>query len=260
MQHSIQEGNYGPCNVTLAKDGIECFLRGFHGVMTGKTADAPEVQSAIRNHPAFKHKGGKNERSNWELAFIDQIVLESLSEYLKEYLNKNTNLNGKSSCDVILAESSQAKDRRIAKGTAAWSLGHPFNKAMGANPDDIYERWKGNDPRKRKSVFPAVCPDIALLTPFRVVFECKYFNKQANRTAGSELVHDLYQAFFYRAMPTKSAGTAGLKYGWDYEYACFLAYDETPNGRLKKAWNDLSESTRKRFWEDSNIFVMMLPE
>ena len=83
--------------------------------MTGKTADAPEVQSAIRNHPAFKHKGGKNERSNWELAFIDQIVLESLSEYLKEYLNKNTNLNGKSSCDVILAESSQAKDRRIAK-------------------------------------------------------------------------------------------------------------------------------------------------
>ena len=245
--------------MTLAKDEIESFLRGFHSSLTAKTADATEVQSAIRKHPLFKHQGSKSEWSNWELAFIDQIVLEHLSEYLKEYLDKNSILNGKSLCDVIAAESSQAKDRHIANGTPAWSRGQPFNKAMGANLDDIYDRWKGNDPKKRKSVFPAVCPDIALLTPFRVVFECKYFNKPGKRPAASELVSDLYQAFFYRAMPTKLAGTAGLKYGWDYEYACFLAYDATRNQRLKRAWDDLSESTRKRFWEDSNICVMMLP-
>jgi len=26
-------------------------------------------------------------------------------------------------------------------------------------------------------------------------------------------------------MPAKPPGTAGLKYGWDYEYACFLDVD-----------------------------------
>jgi hypothetical protein len=73
-------------------------------LLTAKTADATEVQSAIRKHPLFKHQGSKSEWSNWELAFIDQIVLEHLSEYLKEYLDKNSILNGKSLCDVIAAE------------------------------------------------------------------------------------------------------------------------------------------------------------
>jgi hypothetical protein len=61
-------------------------------------------------------------------------------------------------------------------------------------------------------------------------------------------------------MPSKPPGTAGLKYGWDYEYACFPAYDSTPKRRLRQAWDDLNEGTCKRFWEDSNIYVMMLPE
>jgi hypothetical protein len=245
---------------TLTRGEIESFLAEFSTIMARETEDAAKVQKALGEHPCLHGQSGKNEWNNWELAFIDQIVLKNLSEHLQKYLAKTAVLNSKSPCDLIAAESSHAKEHHIACGTPAWSQGHPFNKAMGSSLDDLYKRWRGDDPKKRKSTFAAVCPDIALLAPFRVVFECKYFNQPANRPATSQLVRGLYQAFFYRAMPTKSPGTTGLKYGWDYEYACFLTYDATGNRRLRKAWCDLDEGTRKRFWDESNIYVILLPQ
>jgi hypothetical protein len=236
--------------LNLTKDKIKSFLDGLRTRLLVKTEHETEVNDALSKHTLFP-------RHQLELAFIDQIVMECLSENVKEYRDKTQALDGKLPCDLILAESSQAKNRKLACGTPIWTHGHPFYKALVSNPSDLYKRWSGKNPKKH-AVFAAVAPDIALLAPFRVVFECKYFNQPGRQIATSELVGGLYQTFFYRAMPAKPAGAGGLRFGWDYEYACFLAYDATPTRRLQQAWNDLKE-TRERFWDDGNIYVMILP-
>jgi hypothetical protein len=236
--------------VNLTKDEVKSFLDELRTRLLVKTEDETQVKDALSEHPLFVHH-------QTEIAFIDQIVMECLSDNVKEYLDKTHAADGKLPCDFILAESSQAKNRKLACGTPVWTHGHPFYKALVSNPSDLYKRWSGKD-RKKLSVFAAVAPDIALLAPFRVVFECKYFNQPGRHIATSELVSGLYQTFFYRAMPTKPAGAGGLRFGWDYEYACFLAYDATHTQRLRQAWHDLKE-TRKRFWDDGNIYVMILP-
>jgi hypothetical protein len=103
------------------------------------------------------------------MAFIDQIVMECVSEHVTEYIATTPLWNGKSACDVILAESSRAKSRKLACGTPAWTQGHPFNKAF-EHPGNLYKRWSGKNP-KWKSVFGAVCPYIALLAPLHIPAE-----------------------------------------------------------------------------------------
>jgi hypothetical protein len=239
--------------VNLTKDATKIFLDELRTLLLVKTEDETKVKDVLSKHPLFAHK-------QLEAAFIDQIVMGCLSENVKKYLATAPISNDKLPSDLILAESSQAKKTKLACGTPVWTQGHPFNKAVESSRTDLYKRWSGSDTKQRKTVFAAVCPDIALLAPFRVIFEGKFFNQPGKQIATSQLVSGLYQTFFYRAMPAKPRGTAGLKYGWDYEYACFLAYDATPKRRLRQAWDDLNEGTRKRFWEDSNIYVMMLPE
>jgi hypothetical protein len=154
----------------------------------------PKLETFLANTPLFTHK-------QLELAFIDQIVIECLSEHVNEFLATTPISNGKLPCDLMLAESSQAKKTKRACGTPAWTQGHPFNKALESSRTDLYKRWSGRDTKQRKTVFAAVCPDIALFAPFRVVLECKYFNKPGNQTAASQLVNGLYQTLFIERCP-----------------------------------------------------------
>jgi hypothetical protein len=227
--------------VNLTKREIATFLQGFKDHLSITTASL-DRRNVIN-----------------EAAFAYEIVLKNLREYLAKQADV---LNGRSPRDFILAE-----DYALAKedsadlmcGTPTWEPGHPFHKAIATSAKDLYARWSGQDPKGPKSTFGAVCPDLALLAPYRVVFECKYFTQPGEQNAVSQLVSGLYEAFFYRAMPTAPLGTPGLKHGWDYEYACFLAYDATNNRRLRKAWDALKD-TRNRFWDQANIYVMILPE
>ncbi len=93
---------------------------------------------------------------------------------------------------------------------------------LSAKSREIYERWKngkGGSPQIQS------CPDFALREPcpHKVVFEAKYFSKGSREFAERELVTNLYQAFFYRGLP--KAGPKGARAGWDYDFACLLAYD-----------------------------------
>jgi len=118
------------------------------------------------------------------------------------------------------------------------------------------EIWRGKaglTPLARNS-----CPDLALRapSPYRTVFEAKYHSAPGVVRAETELVRNIYQAFFYLALPrlleTKTHAA------WDYEYACVLAYDATADGAMVQAWGSLPTEVKSACWTGANVYVMIL--
>jgi hypothetical protein len=235
----------------LSKKKAHEFLLDLQRRIGDSVSDRGYVERTVRSS-AKKTKDG----TGWEMAFINGFVLKNVHACLAQHQGEVS--GGKAPRDLILAESRWAKEKNvgIACGTPVKNSGHPFYKVLGVRPETLYPRWQGEDPRRRKTTFAAVCPNFAILAPYRIVFECKYFNRPAAQPAVSQLVEGLYQAFFYRAMPSLPRAPQ-LEHGWDYEYSCFLAYDATANERLAKAWEGLRK-IHHRFWDESNIFVMIL--
>jgi len=100
------------------------------------------------------------------------------------------------------------------------------------------------------------CPDFALCSPYKVVFEAKYFQRGKQDAAVSALAEGIYQAFFYRGLP--KVPQKGKLPPWDYDFACFLAGDATDEGYLFKAWEALDPTVQLGCWEGANVFVMIL--
>jgi hypothetical protein len=115
-------------------------------------------------------------------------------------------------------------------------------------------RWKGES--NKQTIQSG--PDLALCKPFpfNILFEIKYFEKGGLEKAETELVNDLYQAFFYRALPYVKA--TERKPSWDYEYACLLAYDASPGGTLHQSWESLPPKVKSGFWNGANVYAMIL--
>ena len=140
-------------------------------------------------------------------------------------------------------------------GTPARRQRHPFNKLIGAKPQQIMAQWKGSadGPPLKQS-----CPDFAFRPPFpfKIVFEGKYFESGGEQKAERELVTAIYQAFFYRGLPY----VAPEKHGpaWDYDFSCLLAYDASRDGTLKAAWTGLPKEVKTGFWEGASVYVMIV--
>ena len=113
------------------------------------------------------------------------------------------------------------------KDTPARKQRHPFSKLIGASADIMMKQWKGELPGAR---LKQSCPDFAFRPPFpfKIVFEGKYFPKGGKKKAETELVTNVYQAFFYRALPFSNPDEN--RPAWDYDYACLFAYDATRGG------------------------------
>ena len=193
---------------------------------------------------------------DYEATMVVEFVLPGLNRFLAE--QETQNLNGKKPEAVTLAEARSARPK-YAVDTPVRTPGHPFQKVIAAKTTEIFARWKGGELNKPKSAFGQVCPDFALTSPYGVVFECKYFRTPGHEPATDALVKGLYETFFYRAMPPGRESRAG-RTNWDYEYACFFAYDASENFRLVKAWDEVKKRVEEPFWSEGNIFVMMLPE
>ncbi len=140
-------------------------------------------------------------------------------------------------------------------GTPTRKKRHPFNKIIGSKPTKIMAQWKG---QTDGNPLTQSCPDFALRPPFpfKIVFEGKYFEKGGTTKAETELVTNIYQAFFYRALPKIDEDPKTP--AWDYDYACLLAYDASPEGALYEAWNTLNKTVKAGFWEGANLFVMII--
>lgn len=145
----------------------------------------------------------------------------------------------------------------LCKASPARRRRHPFNKVIGTKPSDIMETWQG---LRGASRLKQSCPDFAFRSPFphKVVFEGKYFESGGKTKAESDLVTNIYQAFFYRALPTIAVDDKMKHPAWDYDYSCLFAYDASENGSLLEAWENLDPEVKAGFWDGANLFVMII--
>ncbi len=194
-------------------------------------------------------KGGESERHKAfaEGAFLNHFVLPALYQFVAEY----DGMDPEKARESLLSESYR-KMSKIASGSPARSAKHPFDKVVGIGAPGVIRRWKSS-----RALIQS-CPDIALRAPFpyRTVFEGKYFRRGGLGAAESALAADIYQAFFYRGLARLPA--IKKKAGWDYDYACVLAYDGTEDGALSRAWNGLRPKIGKGCWEGAGIYVIIL--
>jgi hypothetical protein len=210
-----------------------------------------EIASAVRDAKALP-KGDPGRRAAFpEGAFLNNYVLPTIHKFLCG----RPGLTADQAKRALLSESYRAQPD-ITSASPVRSVKHPFRKVIGVSPRQVMKTWRG------EAGVPALawnsCPDMALRypAPHNVIFEGKYFTLNAVSSAEAELVRDIYQAFFYLGLPhlpetRKSAG-------WNYDYACVLAYDASRDGVLVEAWQSLPSEVRQSCWDGANVYVMIL--
>lgn len=227
------------------------FLRHLEGALAAALPHGPAMEAAIRQVIAEATADPKraHERKQ-EAAFLNHFVLPVVHAELQTF----GGLAADAAREALLNEYHRGM-REISKRSPASSGRHPFRKMLGASPESVYRAWTSEVDRFGLT---QSCPDFALGTPFphRIVFEGKYFARGSVSFAAKQLATDLYQAFFYRGLPHRPATKRHA--AWDYDYACLLAFDASPEGTLKAAWDALPLKVRKSFWEGGNVYVMIL--
>jgi hypothetical protein len=186
-----------------------------------------------------------------EAAFLNAHVVPTLLSHLQRFAN----LDASQAIEAFRNEY-HATMPGTSMGSASHPLKHPFSKIAATNPGVMYKNW--HSPKKGDGLTKSF-PDFALRDPFphRILFEGKLFAKGAELAAERELATDLYQTFFYLGLPRVKATKKGQA-DWNYDYGCLLAFDASKDGTLLGAWNALKPSIRKSFWDNANIYVMIL--
>jgi hypothetical protein len=239
--------------MSSAKNEAYEFLRKLEDLLARQLPVAPEMESWVR-HIVRETKGEHARRHlhNPEAAFLNQHVLPVLASLIRTDSSCASDTDAKR---ALLNEYHPSMPE-ISSHTPARTGKHPFTKLLGASAQEIYARWA--DASNASSLVQS-CPDFALREPFphKIVFEGKYFATGSSQYAQRELVANLYQAFFYRGLPYVPETPKG-RAAWDYDYACLLAYDASPAGTLKHAWENLPTRVKQGFWTGANIYVMIL--
>lgn len=223
-----------------AREEARLFLEGLRDYFSAHWHADEVKQKMLKYEDEAKSKNHKLRNVAHETIFSNEFVVPGIQEYLT---SESLKLSGEEAKKALLAEGYE-NFRDKASGTPKSPFRHPFTKRFSTTTSIVTSWW---DSAKGSPVKEA-CPDFALRLPYRVVGETKYFREGGIEAAKTELVKGIYQCFFYRGLP------------WDYEYACFLAYDASGKGSLAKAWGQENVATvRKACWEGANIFVMILP-
>ena len=184
-----------------------------------------------------------------EGAFLNTYVIGQVHAFLLSELG----LTSEDARRALLSESYRGQPK-LASASPVRPGPHPFRKVVGVSPRQIINIWRGGtgvNPLARNS-----CPDLALRAPapYRTVFEAKYHSSPSETSAEAELVRNIYQAFFYLALPRLPESNAHA--AWDYEFACVLVYDATPAGVMFQAWQPTR--VRSACWTGANVYVMIL--
>jgi hypothetical protein len=202
-----------------------------------------EIVAASQHDPKAKHKRQPED------AFLHEFALPRLFAHLQTALG----LTPPEARQSLLSEYYRNMPD-FCSGTPARTSRHPFHKMFGVKPHTVMDQWKGES----GSPLRQSCPDFALRSPcpFTVVFEGKYFETGGKTKAESDLVSNIYQAFFYRSLPHIEATKRSPE--WSYEFGCLLACDASKSGSLKAAWDDLDKTVKVGFWEGANVYVMIV--
>ena len=235
-----------PGDVATNRDDAWKFLEGLEAHLNKKIRPVEVrqwVQEAKRSNPDGKDVA-------YESPFLDKFVFSEISEYLRQTLAPADAVK------AFLTESTFARKCGIASGTPASAQKHLFTKVLGVPAKALVDLWWGSG--KTQPVRQS-CPDWAFRYPCQhtVVFEGKLFRKGGVDAARTELVKAIYQCFYYRGQPR--VPTTERHTGWDYDYACLVAYDASENDSLVRAWESVDPRVEKECWNASSIFVMVLP-
>jgi hypothetical protein len=186
-----------------------------------------------------------------EAALVNEHVTPLIGRFLRDELRNQSGLVNERPKLALLSESWKGLPA-LTSGTPSRSAKHPFSKVIGIKPKQIFEQWKSTKGLTRS------CPDLALRdpAPHRVVFEAKYFRRGGESAAKSALVQGIYEAFFYRGLPTRMEKPPHAS--WNYDYGCLLIYDGSRDGTVNEAWRSLDRQVRTACWDGANIYVMVL--
>ena len=146
--------------------------------------------------------------------------------------------------------------KEFSLNTPARTLRHPLSKTI-LSAENLIRKWRGElKPQINELTQP--CPDFAFVQPFphSVVFEGKYFDKKTIRAAEKDFSEGFYETFFYLSCPEVEA--AVKRPNWNYNFACFFAYDASEEGLLANVWEGFPEHVKSGFWEGASVYLMIL--
>jgi hypothetical protein len=225
------------------------FLKGLKKHLNKNLSSPQQMRKKVRDLVTSSRSDNKQKHlKSPEAAFTNQFLIPCIFEDISERVGKSK------AQQCMLSEFRIMRDLYCWKTSSQRQMHHPFSKGIAGKPQEIMRRWKG-DPKKQTS---QSAPDFALRDPFpfNIVFEIKYFEKGGPERAATELVTNLYQAFFYRALPYVPPTKRNPS--WDYDYACLLAFDASPDGTLYQTWESLPPKVKRGFWEGANVYAMIL--
>ncbi len=237
----------------MTKAAAHSFLRQFQHALTQDLPTVESLRATVRSialaakdvetSPQAPHMRRPEE------AFLNTYAIPRLFESLQSACG----LSVESAREALLTENFRHL-KRLSSASPARKTRHPFDKKFSPSASEVMNQWRsGKSNSLRQS-----CPDFAVRSPcpFTIVFEGKYFEGGSVTRAEAELVSNIYQAFFYRALP-KIPGTK-VRPAWDYEYSCLLACDASRDGSLLHAWESIGQEVRDGFWEGANVYVMVI--
>ena len=237
----------------MTKADALSFLQQFQHALTQGLPPVESLRAKVRGIAlAAKHGDSAPQSPHMrrpEEAFLNTYAIPRLSESLQSACG----LSAEAAREALLTENFRHLEE-LSLASPARKTRHPFDKKFAPNATEIMNQWRsGKSNSLRQS-----CPDFAVRSPcpFTIVFEGKYFESGSVTKAESELVSNIYQAFFYRALP-KVPGTKARP-AWDYEYACLLACDASRDGNLLRAWESIGQEVIDGFWEGANVYVMVI--
>jgi len=232
------------------KESAFSFLLSLEEFLNKSIPDPHEVLKKI--HEIVEKAKTSNDKRERHLKRPEEAFLnEYVAPVIHNFLSINLGLGMEGARKAFLSENYRCIPK-LASDSPRRSKKPPFIKKL-CTKETIIKKWEGPGP-----VVERPCPDMALRSPcpYKIVIEGKYFSSGGIQAAKSELAINIYQAFFYRALPYLPETSKHP--AWDYDYACFLAYDSTEEGSLKKAWDLLDRRVRESCWEGANIYVMIL--
>ena len=226
------------------KTGAHNFLEGMENELNKRLPAAAAMRMLISK---------LSEDGNSPSKIRENIFLYYVLPVIHEYMQTLPNIGPDEARKSILCEY-HGKVPNIASGNPFRRAGHPFQKSVGLNAENIIQRWM-----KPVSVLPPnqAFPDFGFRSPFpyKIVFDAKYFTQSSEAAARKALVDGTYEVMFYRGLPMEPPSSPEDP-GWDYEFGCLLAYDASDNGSLASAWDAVQ--CKQTFWDGGNIFVMIL--
>jgi hypothetical protein len=228
------------------KDEAYQFLKEMQKHLNANLPSPQQMRKEVRDIVAnSKNDEEKNHLKYPEAAFTNHFLIPQIFDVVSGRVGKSK------AQQCMLSEYRIMRKVYCGQTSPQRQVNHPFSKGIADRPQAIMDRWKGEQTIQS-------APDLALRNPFpfNIVFEIKYFDHGGPGRAVTELVTDLYQAFFYRGLPYVPPKKRNPS--WDYDYACLLACDASPNGTLHQSWESLPKKVKRGFWEGASVYAMIL--